>query len=192
MEHTSANNSPAFDNDGSGSPEQSTPRGPVENESQNYEAGTPCFSYTEVFEEYAHFKQHWSFLLTSNSGSEYHGWSTGKGLYHDSDPPVPSSDFVFTVIKDRRTKKIDITVQSKTLRISLCIALKIPVSCAFNELFPLGSETLLSSYEVLKTYLQQLEGKGRRHGRCITELRLIRDLLLDRSVFEGIEFETLY
>lgn len=135
-------------------------------------------------------------ILTVDSGRVYCGISAGKGVFHDADSPsyayLAGAGSAFSVLKDRITESLSVTVTSEKLQWFLRRAL--PLST--NE--PGGSclydlHTLLSNYAALKSLLHKEETN--LDGLCgnASEIRLfVRDFLADISIWKSFGLESLH
>ncbi|KAI9155211.1 hypothetical protein HJFPF1_07788 [Paramyrothecium foliicola] len=131
----------------------------------------PYFGYIEVLE-------HGSVFWAVSSGS---GSFVEIGLRRD----LPSLAFI--VEKDRITRKITLEIASPSLKQTIHRAiLNRPGS---HDSSALDFEALLKNYDALKSHLARAEAR-QPHAGLTAELRLlVCDLLLERSLYDGIGME---
>ena len=122
----------------------------------------------------------------------YRGYSRGGGIYQDVEPDT-AARLAFFVYKNRPQQQLSVIIFSSRLRILLCTALQPHDRPMFHSSFNLDISTLLRNYVSLKACLELERAQRNNFDFCVAELKLLLcDLLLDRSVFDGFDLESLH
>ncbi|KAF7556625.1 hypothetical protein G7046_g6244 [Stylonectria norvegica] len=133
----------------------------------------PYLGYIEIFE----------------SGHIYRALSTGSGKFAEVSSRCPVPTLSFIIEKDRLTKRVTLDIVSLNLRQAVSHAiLSQPSSSA---LLNIEFNTVLTHYEALKTHLQRLRTLCPLDDVTMEMRLLVEDLLLERTLYDGIGIEVL-
>jgi ankyrin repeat protein len=134
------------------------------------------------------------YLLIDLSHRTVERWSDGNGKFIVDKPPFWwRSSIAFVVHKSRITKDIFVNIQSEALRNALHAALQRTGTDIPGSLGALEYQTLFRHYSVFKLFLAENESESTKRDQGITELKLlVRDFLLDQTVFDGFGLEYMY